>query len=273
MKQTIPQPKINDIKEMTYEDTTATLRRTIHLVSTLQSEHGHWPSENSGPMYFMPPLVMCLYITGHLNSIFTTEHRKEILRYIYCQQDGGWGLYAGGHHSSMFGTTLNYICMRLLGVEPDGGLDNACERGRKWILDRGGVTYITSWGKTWLAIMGIYEWSGCNPMPPEFWLLPSYFPVHPEDGMKMQSFGSQVWDASFFLQALLASNLSDEIGHTIMKGHNFLKNSQVRDNPPGDFKECLDTFLKDHGHFLIEIMDGKSLIVLQKLLSVAYILQ
>ncbi|KAA3478423.1 lupeol synthase-like [Gossypium australe] len=53
----------------------------------------------------------------------------------------------------------------------------------------------------------------------------------------MQSFGSQVWDASFILQALLASNLSNEIGPTLMKGHNFLKNSQVRNNPPGDFKK------------------------------------
>ncbi|KAA3478426.1 lupeol synthase-like isoform X2 [Gossypium australe] len=53
----------------------------------------------------------------------------------------------------------------------------------------------------------------------------------------MQSFGSQVWDASLVLQALLASNLSNEIGPTLMKGHNFLKNSQVRDDPPGDFKK------------------------------------
>ncbi|KAE8729896.1 Lupeol synthase [Hibiscus syriacus] len=369
MKQTIPQPKIEDSKEVTCEDTTAALRRTVRLVSALQSEHGHWPSEQSGPMYFMPPLVMCLYITGHLNTIFTAEHRKEILHYIYCQQnnDGGWGLYVGGHNS-MFGTALNYICMRLLGVEPDGGLNNACERGRKWILDRGGVTSISSWGKTWLAIMGIYEWSGCNPMPPEFWLLPSYFPVHPAlllltletinknkqyycNAAKMMCYcrlvympmsylyGRQfvgpithlisqlreelhtepyneinwnkkrhlcakedlhyphtllqilLWDSLytfvepllnrwpfnklrekalkltmdhihyedessryitigcvekssgikfgmlvFFLQALLASNLFDEIGLTLIKGHNFLKNSQVRDNPPGDFK-------------------------------------
>ncbi|XVF74828.1 hypothetical protein PTKIN_Ptkin13bG0142200 [Pterospermum kingtungense] len=47
-----------------------------------------------------------------------------------------------------------------------------------------------------------------------------------EDGIKIQSMGSQVWDASLLLQALLASNLLDEIGPTLMKGHNFLKNSQ-----------------------------------------------
>nr|KJB68036.1 hypothetical protein B456_010G223200 [Gossypium raimondii] len=57
-----------------------------------------------------------------------------------------------------------------------------------------------------------------------------------EDGMKLQGVASQSWDASLLLQALLATNLYDEIGPTLMKGHNFLKNSQVRDNPPGDFK-------------------------------------
>ena len=52
----------------------------------------------------------------------------------------------------MFSTALNYICMRLLGEGPDGGQDNACERARKWILDRGGVITIPSWGKTWLSV-------------------------------------------------------------------------------------------------------------------------
>ncbi|MFQ6644260.1 hypothetical protein Gotur_017304, partial [Gossypium turneri] len=152
MKQTIPQPKIEDGEEVTYEATTAAVKRSVHLFSALQSIHGHWPAENAGPMFYFPPLVMSLYITGHLNTIFSAEHRKEILRYIYCHQneDGGWGLYIGGH-STMFCTALNYICMRLLGVGPDGGLNNACERGRKWILDRGGVTTISSWGKTWLS--------------------------------------------------------------------------------------------------------------------------
>lgn len=25
----------------------------------------------------------------------------------------------------------------------------------------------------------MYEWEGCNPLPPEFWLFPSVFPYHP----------------------------------------------------------------------------------------------
>lgn len=30
-----------------------------------------------------------------------------------------------------------------------------------------------------LQILGVFDWSGSNPMPPEFWILPSFFPVHP----------------------------------------------------------------------------------------------
>ncbi|KAK4493087.1 hypothetical protein RD792_018078 [Penstemon davidsonii] len=57
-----------------------------------------------------------------------------------------------------------------------------------------------------------------------------------EDGMKIQSFGSQQWDAGFAVQALLATNLIDELGETLKKGHDYIKKSQVKDDPSGDFK-------------------------------------
>ncbi|XP_075664223.1 beta-amyrin synthase-like isoform X1 [Castanea sativa] len=387
-KQTIPPIKIEDGEEITDEKATNALRRAVHFFAALQSSDGHWPAENAGPMFFIPPIVICFYITGHLNTIFPAEYRKEILRYIYNHQneDGGWGLHLEDH-SIMFSTVLNYICMRILGEGPDGGQDNACARARKWILDRGGVTHIPSWGKIWLSILGMFEWTGCNPMPPEFWLLPSFLPIHPakmwiycrlvympfsylygkrfvgpitplilqlreelytqpyneikwmkvrhlcakedlyyphpwiqdllwdslyilteplltcwplnklvrekalhvtmehihyedeisryitvgvvekaicmlacwvedpngdyfkkhlarmkefiwiaEDGIKMHSFGSQSWDASLTIQALLASDLTSEIGPVLARGHNFIKISQVRDNPSGDFR-------------------------------------
>lgn len=40
------------------------------------------------------------------------------------------------------------------------------------ILARGDVTYITSWGKFWLAVLGCFSWDGMNPITPEMWLLP-----------------------------------------------------------------------------------------------------
>jgi lupeol synthase 2 len=178
-EQVIPPVKIDDGEGITYKNATDALRRAVSFYSALQSSDGHWPAEITGTLFFLPPLVFCFYITGHLEKIFDAEHRKEMLRHIYCHQneDGGWGLHIEGK-SVMFCTVLNYICLRMLGEGPNGGRNNACKRARQWILDHGGVTYIPSWGKIWLSILGIYDWSGTNPMPPEIWLLPSFFPIH-----------------------------------------------------------------------------------------------
>lgn len=51
----------------------------------------------------------------------------------------------------MFGSVLNYVTLRLLGENANGG-DGAMESGSKWILDHGGATWITSWGKMWLSV-------------------------------------------------------------------------------------------------------------------------
>ncbi|XP_057456793.1 beta-amyrin synthase-like [Lotus japonicus] len=387
-QQKISKVKIEEGEEVTYEKTTAALKRATLYLAALQTSDGHWPAQNAGILYCLPPLVFCMYITGHLDSIFSKEHRKEMFRYIYCHQneDGGWGSHIEGH-STMFGTTFNYICMRILGEGPNGGQDNACARARKWIHDHGGATYTPSWGKTWLSVLGLLEWSGVNPLPPEFWGFPSFLPMHPdkmwvysrltympmsylygkrfvgaitplilqlrdelytqpyhkinwkktrhlcakedlyyphhflqdilwdsvymfgeplltrwplnklireralqmtmeriqyedengryldnacfgktlsmltrwvedpngdgfkkhlaripdylwlsEDGMTMQAVGSQSWDTALIVQALLATNLKDEIAPTLLKGHDFIKKSQVKDNPSGDFK-------------------------------------
>jgi hypothetical protein len=52
----------------------------------------------------------------------------------------------------MFGSALNYVILRLLGEGPDSTDDGALEKARNWILDHGGATYLTSWGKFWLSV-------------------------------------------------------------------------------------------------------------------------
>ncbi|KNA06390.1 hypothetical protein SOVF_181550 [Spinacia oleracea] len=172
--------KLKEREPIKEEAVTTTLKRAINFFTSIQAHDGHWPSDNAGALYFMPPLVIALYVTGDLNKILPPEHQKEIKRYIYNHQneDGGWGFHIDGH-STMFCSALNYIALRLMGEGPDDGEDNAVARGRQWILDHGGVTGIPTWGKFWLSVLGVYEWDGCNPTPPEFWLLPNFLPVHP----------------------------------------------------------------------------------------------
>ncbi|KAK4396655.1 Cycloartenol Synthase [Sesamum angolense] len=175
----LPQVKVKDIEDITEDKVATTLRRAISFHSTLQAHDGHWPGDYGGPMFLMPGLVITLSITGALNAILSKEHRREICRYLYNHQnpDGGWGLHIEGP-STMFGSVLTYVTLRLLGEEPNDG-DGAMEKGRSWILDHGGATAITSWGKMWLSVLGAFEWSGNNPLPPEIWLLPYILPFHP----------------------------------------------------------------------------------------------
>ncbi|KAL6985034.1 CRISPR-associated protein 1, variant 2 [Sarracenia purpurea var. burkii] len=175
----LPQVKVKDTEDITEDQVTTTLRRALSFHSTLQAHDGHWPGDYGGPMFLMPGLVISLSIVGALNAVLSKEHKREMCRYLYNHQniDGGWGLHIEGP-STMFGTTLNYVTLRLLGEGANDG-QGAVERGRKWILDHGGATQITSWGKMWLSVLGVFEWSGNNPLPPEIWLVPYILPFHP----------------------------------------------------------------------------------------------
>ncbi|CAJ1016897.1 Prenyltransferase and squalene oxidase repeat/Squalene-hopene cyclase N-terminal domain [Leishmania shawi] len=100
--------------------------------------------------------------------------RQELIRYIRNHQnlDGGWGQHTEGH-STMMGTVLNYVSLRLLGV-PASDPQATC--GRSWILAHGGATTTPMWGRVWLSILGVYSWDGVNPISPEMLLMPDWVP-------------------------------------------------------------------------------------------------
>ncbi|XP_065877297.1 beta-amyrin synthase-like [Euphorbia lathyris] len=403
----IPKVRFEEDEEITDEKIEIALTKALRFSCAIQASDGHWPSEFSGLLYLIAPIIICLYITKMLDTVLSDEHKKEILRYLYNHQneDGGWGFHIESP-STMLTTALNYIALRLLGQQlPDEGEDNGVAKGRKWILDHGGAINTQSWGKIYLSILGVHEWEGCNPVPPEMILIPSFLPfsaeklwcylrtvynpltylyakklvgpithlviqlreelytepydqinwnkvrhlclkedltvprsfalnllfdgvyyigervlkcwpfskirekamhkiielVHfedqqsrflghanlqkslqmlaiwaedptqdafkchlarlpdclwvAEDGMKVQNLGTQLWDTNFYVQAILESNLTNEYGSTLRKAHEFIKQTQIKENPPGEFKNTLRSITKgawplgdqDHG--------------------------
>ena len=56
-KQTIPAVRVEEDEEVTYEKTTTAMRRSASFYSALQASDGHWPAENSGVLFFLPPFV------------------------------------------------------------------------------------------------------------------------------------------------------------------------------------------------------------------------
>jgi squalene/oxidosqualene cyclase-like protein len=125
-------------------------------------------------MFLLPLYVATCHGTGVEHDART---RSEMARYLRGTQgaDGGWGLHYEGH-SHVFTTALCYVALRLLGAAP--GAPNL-ERARSWLHAQGGPVAAAAWGKFALALLGLYEYEGLNPVPPEAWLLPQRLPVHP----------------------------------------------------------------------------------------------
>jgi len=152
----------------------AAVIKGINYFSFLQSDDGHWPGDYGGPLFLLPGLLIASYLS---NTPFPKAHRELMKVYLlnHQNQDGGWGLHIEGQ-STMLGTVLQYVSLRILGIEKD---HERLAKARGWIKNNGGATGIPSWGKFYLAILNCYDWDGFNSLFPEMWLFPKWLPVHP----------------------------------------------------------------------------------------------
>ena len=142
--------------------------------AALQCEDGHWAGDYGGPLFLLPGMVIAADAAG---VALGDDRRSAMLTYTlnHQQRDGGWALHIEGP-STVFGTTMNYVAARLLGLPPGHA---CCVAARAFLHAHGGAIANPHWGKFWLAVVGACEWEAVNPIPPELWLLPRWFPFHP----------------------------------------------------------------------------------------------
>jgi lanosterol synthase len=148
---------------------------TFSFLSCLQDESGMFPCQYGGPMFMLIGYVTAKYFC---DIRFSEEEKIEITRYIVNRAhpvDGGWGLHSYDK-STAFGTTINYVILRILGLSRD---HPAVVKARKTLHALGGAIGNPHWGKGYLAILNLYDWDGVNPAPPELWMLPYSVPIHP----------------------------------------------------------------------------------------------
>ncbi|MFT5432855.1 MAG: lanosterol synthase [Myxococcota bacterium] len=124
------------------------------------------------------PMLAAQYVIAHhaMNRPIADERVRRLRIYFDGQQrqDGGYGLHAESD-SYLFTTVLVYVALRLLGQTLS---DPTVAAAADWLRPRD-VTGVPTWGKLWLAIAGVYDWDGVNPVPPEIWLVPKRVPGHP----------------------------------------------------------------------------------------------
>eukprot|EP01113_Clastostelium_recurvatum_P013550 TRINITY_DN1720_c0_g1_i1.p1 TRINITY_DN1720_c0_g1~~TRINITY_DN1720_c0_g1_i1.p1 ORF type:complete len:772 (-),score=162.82 TRINITY_DN1720_c0_g1_i1:108-2333(-) len=150
-------------------------RKGIQYMSAVQCESGHWAGDYGGPMFLLPGLVITCYVTGYK---LHPKQIEEMIRYLLTRQnkvDGGWGIHVEAQ-SDIFGTALQYVSLRILGLPAD---HPAIVKAREFLHANEGVLGIPSWGKLWLAVLNVYSWDGLNPIPIEMWLAPYWLPVCP----------------------------------------------------------------------------------------------
>ena len=143
----------------------------------LQSDDGHWAGDYGGPHFLMGGLVVVWYVTGAQDNFLSPDQREAMSVYLRAHQqlDGGWGMHIESP-STMFGSCMCYIALRLLGTAAD---DPAAVKGSAFIKSHGGGLYTGSWAKFYMCLLGAMDWDGHNVIPPEMWLLPQWFPFHP----------------------------------------------------------------------------------------------
>lgn len=149
------------------------LERAVHNLAGLQHPDGCV----AGEVVWNPMLAAQYAIVAHLTGQHLPAARTAALRRYFERQqgaDGGWAMHDDSG-SFLYVTTLVYVAMRLMGVGP---AESSCVRARAW-LDAADVVAIPSWGKLWLAMIGLYDYDGLHPVPPEVWLLPEWMPMHP----------------------------------------------------------------------------------------------
>jgi lanosterol synthase len=150
------------------------LERAYEALALEQAEDGSFEGEVVWCAMLAAQYVLAMHALGRPLS---EERKRRVLLHFERTRtpDGAWGLHPLSP-PYLFVTTLVYVAARLLGVDKNDAL---LARAHDLIRREGGASPIPTWGKLWLAIVGLYDWKGVNPILPEVWSLPKWMPMHP----------------------------------------------------------------------------------------------
>ncbi|KNG88536.1 putative lanosterol synthase [Aspergillus nomiae NRRL 13137] len=158
------------------ESPSQSISNGLRFHSRLQvAGRGCWAADLQCILFVTPMLIMSWYITG---AEIDEAYAIEMVKYLFQSQDptdGGFPTHTGGK-TTLMGTMLIYVALRLMGVPSD---EEHLIKARACFLDMGGAAYLPSWAKFWLALLGLYGWEGTDPYPVELWLLPEWTPISP----------------------------------------------------------------------------------------------
>jgi len=148
------------------------LNRAIGWLLQEQSTEGWWSGELETNVTMTAEHVLLFRFLGLPHEEFRAGAIAHIMHHQ--RSDGSWALYYDG--PADLSTTIEaYVALKVLGV------DSQREEMRKAldvILRAGGVANARVFTKIWLALFGVYPWSGVPSVPPEIVYFPLWVPFN-----------------------------------------------------------------------------------------------
>lgn len=150
-------------------------RAAFNRLRELQKSSGDWEGEM---VWCTMILAQTVIVRTVLNLPYTEAEKTAIFKHFTVTQsnDGSWGMHPESN-GYVFFTAIAYIALRALGKPAD---EPMLAKARAWLSTQPeGIKAIPTWGKFWLALVGLYGYDGINSIPPEIFLLPEGLPFHP----------------------------------------------------------------------------------------------
>ncbi|HEX3672183.1 MAG TPA: squalene--hopene cyclase [Candidatus Cybelea sp.] len=149
-----------------------TLHRALGWLLQEQSTEGWWSGELETNVTMTAEHVLLFRFLG----LPLDEFRAGAIAHILHHQrsDGSWALYYDG--PADLSTTIEaYVALKVLGV---GAERDEMRKAIEVILRQGGVVNARVFTKIWLALFGVYPWSGVPSVPPEIVFFPLWVPFN-----------------------------------------------------------------------------------------------
>ncbi len=148
------------------------LRRATGWLLQEQSTEGWWSGELETNVTMTAEHVLLFRFLGLPHDAF----RNGAIAHILNDQrsDGSWALYYDG--PADLSTTIEaYVALKVLGVDAES---DVMRKALDVILRQGGVANARVFTKIWLALFGVYPWSGVPSLPPELVYFPLWLPFN-----------------------------------------------------------------------------------------------
>ena len=151
------------------------LSKATDRLLSLQHPAGWWKGELETNVTIDAEDLLLRAFLGTL----TDDVLRPTANWIRSKQrdDGTWANYWGGP-GELSTTVEAYAALRLAGDPSDA---QHMLRAREWILAHGGMERTRVFTRLWMALFGWWPWERLPAVPPEFVLLPQWFPLNVYD--------------------------------------------------------------------------------------------